>query len=92
MVKGTSKQVIVVRQSDTGIFEQAIFILKDKIHEKGGVSDADILKQAQEAAGAYIQTKVRENNPYSKIINALAYMSAGGGLVGAVWMVTALLV
>ena len=91
MVKGTSKQVIVVRQSDTGIFEQAIFILKDRVHEKGGVSEGEILKQAQEAASAYITTKGRDSKAHSKIISALLYMSAGGGFIGTIWAVTGLL-
>ena len=48
MVKGTSRQVIMVQAPETKLFEQAIFILKeDAIGE--GISDEALLKEAQKA-------------------------------------------
>ena len=44
MVKGISRQVIVVHSPDPKLFEQAIFILKDG---QKGVSDEALLKEAQ---------------------------------------------
>ena len=35
MVKGVSRQVIVVHSPDKELFDQAIFILKDEAVEKG---------------------------------------------------------
>ena len=35
MTKGTSRRVIVVDSPDTGLFEQAIFILKDEALRSG---------------------------------------------------------
>lgn len=43
MVKGISRQVIVVHSPDPKLFEQAIFILKDG---QKGVSDEALLKEA----------------------------------------------
>ena len=45
MVKGISRQVIVVQSPDKDLFEQAIFILTDAAVEKG-VTDQMLLKQA----------------------------------------------
>lgn len=44
MVKGVSKQVIVVHSPDPQMFEQAIFILKDG---QQGVSEEALLKEAK---------------------------------------------
>ncbi len=46
MVKGISRQVIVVRSPDQKLFEQAIFILNDDAVEKGGITDEMLLKTA----------------------------------------------
>ena len=43
MVKGVSRQVIVVRPPDTKLFEQAIFLLRDGAD--GGISDEALLRQ-----------------------------------------------
>ena len=43
MVKGISRQVIVVHSPDKRLFEQAIFILKDG---QEGVTDEALLKEA----------------------------------------------
>lgn len=44
MVKGISRQVIVVQSPEPELFEQAIFILKDGQKE---VTDEDLLKEAK---------------------------------------------
>ena len=46
MVKGISKQVIVVHSPDPKLFEQAIFILKE---DAQGVTDEQLLKEANRA-------------------------------------------
>ena len=46
MVKGVSRQVIVVHAPDPKLFEQAIFILKENAVGEG-VSDEDLLQEAQ---------------------------------------------
>ena len=47
MVKGISRQVIVLHAPDQKLFEQAIFILKDEALRSGGVTDDDLLKEAK---------------------------------------------
>ena len=46
MVKGISKQVIVVHSPDPKLFEQAIFILKEDAIGQEGITDAVLLKEA----------------------------------------------
>ena len=50
MVKGISRQVILVKSPDPELFEQAIFILKDSAVRQG-VTDEMLLKEARQAIG-----------------------------------------
>ena len=47
MVKGVSRQVIVVKSPDGKLFEQAIFVLRENAE---GVTDEMLLREAQKAA------------------------------------------
>ena len=47
MVKGVSKQVIVLHAPEPKLFEQAIFILKEDAVRDGGVTDDVLLKEAR---------------------------------------------
>ena len=51
MVKGISRQVIVVQSPDPKLFEQAIFILKDEA-VRTGVTEEALLKEARKIASA----------------------------------------
>ena len=57
MVKGITKQAVLVRSPDPELFEQAIFIVRG---ERGDVTQEDILRQAREAAGHYVSGKTVE--------------------------------
>ena len=46
MVKGISRQVIVVHSPDPKLFEQAIFILKDGAIGQEGVTNESLLREA----------------------------------------------
>ena len=52
MVKGITRQAVVVRTPDPELFEQAIFIVRCEVRD--GVSQEDILRQAQQEAGRYV--------------------------------------
>ena len=47
MVKGISRQVIVLHSPDPKLFDQAIFILKDEAVEQG-ITEEALLKEAQQ--------------------------------------------
>ena len=62
MVKGISKQVIVVHSPDPKMFEQAIFILKDGRNE---ISDEALLKEAMRLLRTPVN--LRENYGYTDL-------------------------
>ncbi len=83
MVKGISRQVIVVQSPDRKLFEQAIFILREDATE---VTDAQLLKEAQRA--------VRDSQTDGKApLRFYGPVWACGGAVvtGLVWLLTAVL-
>lgn len=85
MVKGTSRQVIVVQGPEQKLFEQAIFILKDNALGEG-ITDEDLMKEARAAIrdGA-LQGKGKKLYLYG------AVWAAGGALTTAlVWLLTVL--
>ena len=84
MVKGISKQVIVVQSPDPKLFEQAIFILKEDIR---GVTDEELLKQAHKAIRGPLGEKRKR-----KVYNCGPVWACGGAVVtGLVWLLTVLL-
>ena len=85
MVKGTSRQVIVVHAPDEKLFDQAIFILRDGAVGEGGVSDEALLREAK----AYLQAPGRRKRKW--LHNGPLWGAAGAGITGAAWLVTALL-
>lgn len=86
MVKGISRQVIVVQSPDPKLFEQAIFILKDEAVSQG-VSDEMLLREANKALhSAPKEGKYRKFYLYGPV------WACGGALVtGFVWLMTILL-
>ena len=85
MVKGISRQVIVVDSPEPKLFEQAIFILKDGAVGSEGVTDEALLKEAKQL--------LRGQTAHKK--QPLFYMgpvwACGGAMVTAlVWLITTL--
>lgn len=60
MVKGISRQVIVVHAPEPKLFEQAIFILKDDALGKEGVTDDLLLQEAKKLIRASGDSKKRK--------------------------------
>ena len=84
MVKGISRQVIVVNAPDPKLFEQAIFILKDNMGD--GVTNEALLKEAtQVIRGAEVRQKKRHF-----YLNGAVWACAGAFLTGIVWLCTVL--
>ena len=86
MVKGTSRQVIVVQGPEEKLFEQAIFILKaDAMGE--GITDEELLKEARAAIrGSEFQRKGR-----NLCLHGAAWAAGGALVTGLVWLMTVLL-
>lgn len=84
MVKGNSRQVIVVSAPDQKLFEQAIFILRDGAVQPEGITDEALLKDAKR----YITIPQRKR---SRLMNAGPLWAAfGAALTGLAWMMSLL--
>lgn len=85
MVKGISRQVIVVQSPDPKLFEQAIFILKSEAVAQG-VTDEMLLKEAQQVIRGPVKQGKRRLSMYGPV------WAAGGAMItGLAWLVTGLL-
>ena len=83
MVKGISRQVIVVQSPDPKLFEQAIFILRD---DQKGVSDEMLMKEANRLIARH------HNNKRNSLFLFNPIWAAAGALVtGLLWLITVLL-
>ena len=84
MVKGVSRQVIVVHSPDPKLFDQAIFILKDEAVGKG-ITEEALLKEAQQVIRGGRPEKKRHFYLYGAV-----WASGGAVLMGIAWLMTAL--
>ena len=85
MVKGISRQVIVVPSPDKKLFDQAIFILKDDAVSEG-ISDDALLAQAQQVLRSGSQDKKK-----GFVLYGVFWALCGALLTGIAWVLTSLL-
>lgn len=79
MVKGVSRQVIVVKSPGGDLFEQAIFVLRE---DAKGVTDEMLLKEARKVASGH-GVRLLASGPL---------WAAGGAVCTALmWLLTAVL-
>ena len=78
MVKGITRQVILVKSPDPKLFEEAIFIVKEEALAREGVSADQVIREARQAADGYLRR--------SRAWNAGGRQRPGpaGGAAGAV--------
>lgn len=86
MVKGISRQVIVVHSPDPKLFEQAIFILKDGATGRDGVTDEQLLREATRLINDHKAVKHRRFSAYGAV-----WACIGALLTGSVWFLSVLL-
>ena len=79
MVKGISRQVIVVQGPDRELFEQAIFILREDAPD---VTDEALLKEADRLVKAGAGKRKRQLGPLWAAVGAMA--------TGIIWVLTLL--
>ena len=86
MVKGLSRKIIVVKSPDPKIFEQAIFIVKDDYLLSRGIDQKELMRQANEAASAYVnRTYKRKSRNFIKILLGGVVSAAVLGIVAAIY-------
>ncbi len=81
MVKGVSKQVILVHSPDKKLFDQAIFILSDDAVRNGGITDKQLLAQAC----GYIGGKEKIRKWRQRLLYGL-FLLTGATVVGIIWL------
>ena len=54
MVKGTARRIVIVKSPDKRIFEEAIFIVREDYLHTAGITQSQLMKEAQEAAHGYM--------------------------------------
>lgn len=80
MVKGTTRQVLVVRPQESVLFEQAIFLLREEALEQHGVTEQALLEEARRLAAAPPSARPHRRIP------ALLYAAMGAASVGLAWL------
>ena len=84
MVKGNSRQVIVVNAPDQKLFEQAIFVLREGAVRPDGVTDEALLKEAKR----YIAIPHRKG--YSWLYAPALWACGGAAATGLMWLLSLL--
>ena len=82
MVKGISRQVIVVDGPDPKLFDQAIFILKDEALGEG-ITEEALLKEARQVIRGGGKTKKRVHP-----LRGLGWSFFGAAAVGIAWLIS----
>lgn len=84
MVKGISRQVIVVDAPEPKLFDQAIFILKEEAMNQEGITDEALLKEAKQLLRSYS----REGK---KTVSGPVWACGGAAVTGLMWLLSAFL-
>jgi len=88
MVKGLTRRVVIVDAPDPDLFEQAIFIVRNEVFSKEGVTQEQVIAQARQVAKGYTKGgKGKNAGPGSLLCTAL-----GAGGMGLVWLLVSVLV
>lgn len=82
MVKGVSRQVILVRPPEGKLFEQAIFILREDV-PRDGITDEMLLKEAN--------TVVRVQHARRLLRFGPVWACGGAACTALIWLLCALL-
>lgn len=86
MVKGISRQVIMVHSPDPKLFDQAIFILKDDAVGNEGITEELLLKEATKLIGQRQAHKRRSNALF-----CIAWACCGALATGVLWLFSSFL-
>ena len=85
MVKGISRQVIVVHSPEPKLFEQAIFILRDGAVGDTGITDEALMQEAKQLLASTGDRKKRF------LLWGSAWAAGGAAVMAAVWVLSTLL-
>ena len=92
VIKGISKRVVVVNSPDPKVFEQAIFILREDFMDATGVSESDVMRQAEEIADGFVTSgAARPKGRFWSRVPAPVFLIIGAVATGIAWVVMQLL-
>ncbi len=86
MVKGITRQVMVVKNPDGGLFEQAIFLLKEDSLEKQGITERQIIEEANRLS--LESPEMAKRSRRSHLLQPLLWSGIGAGMTGLAWLLT----
>ena len=86
MVKGITRQVILVKSPDPRLFEEAIFIVKEEALAREGVSADRVLREARQAADGYLKQGKAWNRRLG-CLSAPLWGVLGAALASLIWAV-----
>ena len=86
VVKGITRQVILVKSPDPRLFEEAIFIVKEEALNREGVTAEQIMREARQAADGYLKQGKAWNRRLKKLPPPL-WGTAGAVMASAGWAV-----
>lgn len=87
MVKGVSKHIVVVKPPQ-GLFEEAIFILKEDAVHRVGVDAEQVLREACAVANEYVEENCERGR---RQIPAVLFFAVGAALTGTAWLLCSLM-
>ena len=90
MVKGMSRKVVVIKSPDKKIFEEAIFIVKEDLFKRSGVSTAEVINEAQRVASEYVKENCGSKKFFSRF-SQKAIFASGAAVTGILWLTCVLL-
>jgi len=82
MVKGVTRQVIVVKGTGDEMFDQAIFLVRDHVISNGGFSEKELLREAKQ---------LYQNKTAPLTFHNLLWSSIGAIIVSSIWLTTCLI-
>jgi len=82
MVKGTTRQVIVVKSPDPKLFDQAIFLVRDDVLAHGGVTEEALMNEVKQICN--------EQKLPNVLLSKLFWSCCGASIVGLFWGISLL--
>lgn len=87
MVRGNTRQIVVVKSPDGKLFEQAFFLLREDALARHGVTERELLEEARRITDGY-SVKSTEKRP-TRLWPFLATAALGALPIAAAWLLTA---
>ena len=83
MVKGVTRQVVVVKGTGEKLFDQAIFLVREDALAKGGITEDALLAEAR--------TVCKQGASGKNLLQNILFACCGAFATGILWTITAFL-